>query len=1672
MFIKKKKEDLSKLSSASTTTSSSTNNTPGVTSPLSPASPNFVARKCPYQKYGCSSFVVSKHEFDNHLKDDAQLHLQLVVEKFDQQFEMHTQLMAHFTEQMEDQLERTMKVVRNHMDSFGTTFQSKIDEGVEKCMTFSKKVEQQQQQLAKRLITQQIQEKKVSSPVVKGNGTDEDGANINGGGVSIKQLESELVNLQTKLKKEITDFSQDFNQRLIRVDQSAKLDRMDIELRQKIDKKDLVTSIDDTLFKKMDALSTSVETMVFKKIEDKERRTTDQLQLSIDSKVDGLKDKIKSIESQQLDIVSDIRKIKLSSSSPPIVSQQLQAPSSPSFNKTEVLDEIKKLEEKLNKKIQEEQSSNRSDYTDLQKKLKSHRDDLTDLEKDCKQQFDKQTKQIKQVEEDLKKSDSLLMLMQNSLKKHTEFVEKERERESDRLKMVETIKRLEQNQKKIEAEIAEGNEQVERVLREEAALSPINSVPKSPMVTSKRSSVALSSPPNSSPKSTVNNNDVTNLDGETGILWEYDPTINKWIRLTIKLKMERKPFAEGALREAYHTISLGVSTDESQPLGSKHSFPPIESISPLSRNNEAMSQLKSGTKFVLKLYKKEAEQQTSRELYFEDVKMQMVCRDWGHKFNQNKPPKKIEFLMSWVVELVERPTNGVPLLCSIEPLLVGEFKKNNSNYGAVLNNRSTPQAFSHFTYENSNKQMIIVDIQGVDDLYTDPQVHTADGKGYGLGNLGRTGINKFINSHKCNAVCALLNLDVKLGGSLLSSKKQLQGTMIMPEIATDLAPSSNTVKVGAKELPKSDLARKELKCSSKIDSFRERANCMTFYGNDQKYLCVGYGDGTLRIFDLSDNLKCIQTVNAHRKSIGSIWSNSNYIFTSSVDQSIKVHTLNGSHHRLVETLMGHGGEVTCIVSNERHLFSCSYDKTIKVWDLNTFKEVKSLDGVHTKYIKSLCLSGRYLFSGGNDQIIYVWDTETLTCLFNMQGHEDWVLGLHCSGCYLFSSSKDNVIKIWDLNDFHCIDTLKGHWNSVPACVVKDRYLYSGSEDNSIKVWDLDTLECVHTIVKSHALGVNSLLFYKNQLISAAFDGSIKFNDPSQQLRVVGISTEIIHNYDLHTLIESKKNFTPWQGNNDKLIDNYDARAHLDYIKPFTLKKNQIWSITDEEPIENDLNYQRYKGIIDSIRLNIGENDLIKNVGDEMDKKILFNPFKKKSKLEEQEENDEKEMIEREKESYNNDQKEDQQPLDEFQYEYDINEIDKLDQQQKQQKVSPPPPPPPPSSSPPPPPPPPPPPKIEDTLDINLEDYSEEQEKCLNKIGKKFNIKGYFKLALAEQRKIQQLSEKQQLENEKHSSQNKRRKERRNRDLVNHINIAYSNYNGDEENYNYDRRGSPTYEDYDGSPIRRSRSRSPIKRTLSKTTSTTSPPVQDKSVQQPPAKLTPIEMLKLKTRMQFSQKIQQDQIQDEKKKSSNIIDPPPPPSKLSQPSNLFTTTNNLKNNTEPINQPKILDNENSQNQMSTTKENKQLDKNESRSRSKSRDKYRKSSRSRSRSRSRNNYSNSKYRDSSRSRDRYNNRRSRSRSRSRDRYNNKRSRSRSKSRDRYRDNNRSRNSYYKRSRSRSRDDRYNNNKRSRSRSRSRGSYNNKISRSSSRSRDRYRDKSSSSHYQESRYKKRDR
>jgi elongation factor 2 kinase len=110
---------------------------------------------------------------------------------------------------------------------------------------------------------------------------------------------------------------------------------------------------------------------------------------------------------------------------------------------------------------------------------------------------------------------------------------------------------------------------------------------------------------------------------------------------------------------------------------------------------------------------------------------------------------QIDIFQMAIIEFKNRP--GSPLF-HLEHYIEGEYIKYNSNSGFVdmdsAHMRNTPHAFSHFTFESSNHELMVVDIQGVGDLYTDPQIHTAFGNEYGEGNLNIKGFALFFYRYK------------------------------------------------------------------------------------------------------------------------------------------------------------------------------------------------------------------------------------------------------------------------------------------------------------------------------------------------------------------------------------------------------------------------------------------------------------------------------------------------------------------------------------------------------------------------------------------------------------------------------------------------------------------------------------------------------------------------------------------------------------------------------------------------------------------------------------------------------------------------------------------------------------------------------------------------------------
>jgi hypothetical protein len=231
--------------------------------------------------------------------------------------------------------------------------------------------------------------------------------------------------------------------------------------------------------------------------------------------------------------------------------------------------------------------------------------------------------------------------------------------------------------------------------------------------------------------------DWSKVPAERAIRHDYDARTTAWTRQSIVVKIAPHPFASGGMRSAHFAVIVG---EERSVLVAKF----VHAGGCCCGDDEA----------------------EMRALTFQNVEQQMIARHYAAQYNKLGPPKRVDFLEASAIELVDRARARMPLalrIAGLEPYLAGDYVKWNSNFGWVAgadNARNTPQAFSHFTYEKSKRQIIIVDIQGVGDRFTDPVIHTRDRAGDELfaGNLGIEGIEQFLLTHRCNPLCRALHL--------------------------------------------------------------------------------------------------------------------------------------------------------------------------------------------------------------------------------------------------------------------------------------------------------------------------------------------------------------------------------------------------------------------------------------------------------------------------------------------------------------------------------------------------------------------------------------------------------------------------------------------------------------------------------------------------------------------------------------------------------------------------------------------------------------------------------------------------------------------------------------------------------------------------------------------------
>lgn len=144
-----------------------------------------------------------------------------------------------------------------------------------------------------------------------------------------------------------------------------------------------------------------------------------------------------------------------------------------------------------------------------------------------------------------------------------------------------------------------------------------------------------------------------------------------------------------------------------------------------------------GKERVAKVYHSDDEEvNMTDEIVQRDALTQAVSKALAMAFSiDERHNHVVDFITTSYYELHdEQIIDGVCVkFFSSEPKITGSYEKYNNNGGYVLQPRTTrsaavssdiAQAFSHFTYEYTQGKLLVCDIQGHNQVYTDPQIHS------------------------------------------------------------------------------------------------------------------------------------------------------------------------------------------------------------------------------------------------------------------------------------------------------------------------------------------------------------------------------------------------------------------------------------------------------------------------------------------------------------------------------------------------------------------------------------------------------------------------------------------------------------------------------------------------------------------------------------------------------------------------------------------------------------------------------------------------------------------------------------------------------------------------------------------------------------------------------------
>ncbi|XP_020537237.1 CLK4-associating serine/arginine rich protein isoform X2 [Jatropha curcas] len=115
-------------------------------------------------------------------------------------------------------------------------------------------------------------------------------------------------------------------------------------------------------------------------------------------------------------------------------------------------------------------------------------------------------------------------------------------------------------------------------------------------------------------------------------------------------------------------------------------------------------------------------------------------------------------------------------------------------------------------------------------------------------------------------------------------------------------------------------------------------------------------------------------------------------------------------------------------------------------------------------------------------------------------------------------------------------------------------------------------------------------------------------DPQQSIQVIGSRCRTYRDDGLYQATEDQQGLIPWNGKQDVLIDRFDGRALLDFIREAGSRRFRAPEKSEEEEeLEEFVNFERYRDLIKHRRRGFTDEEGLQHVTQEMEAKTTI-PF--------------------------------------------------------------------------------------------------------------------------------------------------------------------------------------------------------------------------------------------------------------------------------------------------------------------------------------------------------------------------------------------------------------------------------------------------------------------------------